>query len=803
MILAGLQVLINNLQQTQDIAKFITFNCSKSKGYCTTNKFYKMNRTLLVFLFAFGIATVQAQNVSVKQMLVQLQNSKTDAAKITALNQLAAHYESISYLVTHPKAIDSAAIYAQNAMALSESSSSQEGVGQSSIILSKIAGHKKQLDKAKGYAQKAVAVYSKLNDKSKLALAHQELWNSGYLIYTNEENTEYAQKILKLYREAGDKIGEADALIDVADTYNDLGKLELARDALLESIAVSKSIGQRKIQRAYSFLCYTYYQLGDLKEAVRMAILCEKLLDEFRDESKDAIRMYNSFYYVYTAIQDVPKAHDYLSKAYKIALKYDDEEIRTSIECNMIKTLVALGRDKEALSFLDRLERKYKSGTLPVNRQHVFISRWIITYCNLKNYKMAARYVDKAIAMSEKLPPEDFVQNYFYPPLTTYYYGTEQFVLSRKYADLYAKLGERNKNTSSLMWAHKQLFKIDSIEKKFDSAIKHLHLHRKYNDSLLNQDKNRQIAELQVKYETDKKDKDLLLKDKDNKLLKKQSELQQSKIAQVNLSKNIYLGGAALLLIILVLLFYNYWLKQKSNRQLERQKYEIEQKNTSLSTLLNEKEWLLKEIHHRVKNNLQMVMSLLNTQSHYLKDDKAMAAIKNTQHRINSMALIHKKLYQSDNVVAIDMTNYIKELVEYLKQSFDVGQCITFTTDLDAIELDASQAIPLGLILNEAITNAIKYAFPEDRKGNINVLLKRESEKGFALTIKDDGVGIADDLISKDTSTLGFRLIKGLADDLDAKLHMENDHGVTVRIEFDYDEKMLFLKDISENKLTA
>jgi len=748
-----------------------------------------MIRRILIFLFAFGIATVGAQNASVKEMMLRLQASKNDTTKVSALNQLAAHYEEISHLMAHPKAIDTATTYAQKALVLSENRSYQDGIGQSSIILSKIAWHKQQLDKAEVYAKKAVAAYSKLNDKNKLALAQQELWNAGYLVYSKQENFEYAQKILKLYREAGNKKGEAYALVDVADTYNDLGKLELARDALLESLRISKSIGDRQTQRAYSLLAYTYYQLGDLKEAVRMAIVCDKLLEEFHDESRDAIRMYNSFFNVYLAIKDLPKAHEYLNKAYMIALKYDDEEARTSIECNMVKILVALHRDKEALGFLDRLERKYNSGALPIIKQHVFISRWIITYCNLKDYKTAARYVGKAIAISEKFAPEDFEQNYFYPPLSEYYWQTKQYVLARKYTELYAKLGEKNKNTSSLMWAHKQLFKLDSVEQKFDSAIKNLNLHRKYNDSLLNQDKNRQIAEMQVKYETDKKDKDLLLKEKNNKLLRKQGELQKTKLSQANLFKNIGFVGILLLLIILSLVYRGFYSKQKSNRQLQAQKAVIDEKNTALQKLADEREWLLREIHHRVKNNLQIVMSLLSTQSHYLTDKAAMLAISSSQHRIHSMSLIHKKLYQSDNLVAIHMPTYINELIEYFRISFDTGQRIRFNSEVEDINLDIAQAVPVGLILNEAITNAIKHAFPNGGDGEVSIKMFRDGALNCRLIIADNGIGCVPQ--SQIGDSLGMKLINGLAGDINGTVTAYGSSGYRIELAFPIEESTL------------
>src|SRR5690606_36744203 len=119
--------------------------------------------------------------------------------------------------------------------------------------------------------------------------------------------------------------------------------------------------------------------------------------------------------------------------------------------------------------------------------------------------------------------------------------------------------------------------------------------------------------------------------------------------------------------------YRNYRNKQKANSKLEQQQIVINDKNHALEHLLNEKEWILKEIHHRVKNNLQIVMSLLNTQSDYLKDKSALTAIRDSQHRVHSMSLIHQKLYQSEDMTSIPMPAYITDLTEYLKDSFDTS----------------------------------------------------------------------------------------------------------------------------------
>ncbi len=238
-----------------------------------------------------------------------------------------------------------------------------------------------------------------------------------------------------------------------------------------------------------------------------------------------------------------------------------------------------------------------------------------------------------------------------------------------------------------------------------------------------------------------------------------------------------------MLLVIIGLLINGYRLKQRHNQSLQEKQHEIGHKNQSLEKLLNEKEWLLKEIHHRVKNNLQIVMSLLNTQGAYLQNDAALIAIRDSQHRVQAISLIHKKLYQSDNVGLIFMPHYIHELVDYLADCFDTERRVRFLQEISPIHLDVSQAVPLGLIMNEAITNAIKYAFPGG-EGEIRITLAPLDDDEFALTIGDNGVGLPDDFDPSASRSLGMSLMEGLSSDLGGRFSIRKQAGTEVQVLF-------------------
>lgn len=218
-------------------------------------------------------------------------------------------------------------------------------------------------------------------------------------------------------------------------------------------------------------------------------------------------------------------------------------------------------------------------------------------------------------------------------------------------------------------------------------------------------------------------------------------------------------------------------------KKLQVQQKEISGKNESLRHLVEEKEWLLKEIHHRVKNNLQTVVSLLESQSHYLEKD-ALMAIQNSQHRVYAMSLIHQKLYGPESPTTIKMSAYLPELVNYLSDSFNIKQRIKFSLHIDEIELDVSQAIPLGLILNEAITNAIKYAFSSRDDNQIVISMKFVEKDRIELVISDNGRGLPDSLQTNKNGTLGLKLIKGLTEDINGSLSIKSMEGTHITISF-------------------
>jgi len=202
---------------------------------------------------------------------------------------------------------------------------------------------------------------------------------------------------------------------------------------------------------------------------------------------------------------------------------------------------------------------------------------------------------------------------------------------------------------------------------------------------------------------------------------------------------------------------------------------------------LKEKELLLKEIHNRVKNNLQVISSLLNLQAGYIKDDPARAKFMESQDRLKALALIHEKLYQSADLTSIDFGGYIRNLVVHLFRSHKVNaHAVALQLDVDPINIDIDRAMPCGLIINELVTNSLKCAFPNGGTGEIRIGFHEEAQRKLALTVSDNGIGLPKDFDFRQTESLGFQLINTLTEQLQGKITLDREGGTTFKIAFRY-----------------
>lgn len=208
-----------------------------------------------------------------------------------------------------------------------------------------------------------------------------------------------------------------------------------------------------------------------------------------------------------------------------------------------------------------------------------------------------------------------------------------------------------------------------------------------------------------------------------------------------------------------------------------------------VNQLMEDKEMLIKEIHHRVKNNLMIIASLLNMQSYYIKDEEAKAYFKESENRAQSMALIHERLYRTGDLQNIELGDYITSLAKDLFGTYVTNpDKVKMEIEVENVKLHIDSMIPLGLIINEVVTNTLKYAFPEDKTGTLIIKFYKKGNE-FFLTVKDDGVGIPKDFDIEKSDSLGMQLITNLTQQLDGELEIIKSPGATFNIKFPEREK--------------
>jgi two-component sensor histidine kinase len=568
----------------------------------------------------------------------------------------------------------------------------------------------------------------------------------------------YFEQAVSCYHQSGNRLQEATIRQLVADLYGNDGEFDKALLLMDTVMAIYKELNYKKLQEAYSLIGSLYLTTGNNIEGRRYLLLSAKTAEDINDTTGFMVTAYNRLGIAYFHVEDYKTSEEYFQKALVEAEARHDTAAITNLANNIADTKSKLGQFAASNAYFKKHLAKYPVS--PGDHDRLAITS-IILLANdiaLKDFRDAKIRYNTLLSIHNSYDINDPDFQFIKLPMVTYLQATGQYRDTYKYLDAYKKnfLYGRNLKRSARF---ELLYAIsDSALGRQPAAMRHYQLYKAFSDSAQTLDKTKQQEELRLQYETDKKDKNIAL--------------QNIKLRESRNLVFLLIGGAVILLLFIALLLNRNRLKQRTNKQINDQ-------NELLRKLVNDKEWLMKEIHHRVKNNLQIAISLLNTQSNYLESEDAVAALQNSRRRIYAMSLVHQRLYQTDDLARIDMKWYITGLVEFLQESLAKNDRISFYVDCDPVSLDVVHAVPLGLIINEAICNAVKYAFTGKTKGKIYVSFTQQQD--YILTISDDGIGF--DVSTTGTNSLGMTLIHGLAEQLDGQLAIRSDsNGVTITI---------------------
>ncbi len=388
-------------------------------------------------------------------------------------------------------------------------------------------------------------------------------------------------------------------------------------------------------------------------------------------------------------------------------------------------------------------------------------------YDNISGYYLNTNQFDKSIEYGKKGVELSLKHNaqksltYSYSWIGMSYYHLGQKALAMDYLNKALLITRQLKEPFRTMEIYESIYKCYVLSNDYKNAFKYYNIHNRLSDSLKVANNNHQLNELQVKYDAVKKDNKITL-------LTATGEASTRKIIFIAI-------GLGLAVILLALIFVQYLTISKKNKQMAETNQTIQAQSEKLQVLM-------KELHHRVKNNLQIVSSLLTLQSNRLVDEESRNAIKLGQQRIEAMSLIHRSLYQQDNPTLVSMKEYITDLTESIMMSFGVDKNeFDLHLEIAVTELDVDVAMPLGLIINEWVTNAFKHAYKMS-KLQPALWIRLSLENSLELQIKDNGTGMPSEMWDKPQKSFGIKLVKVLAKQLRGTCTVENEDGTVLTL---------------------
>ena len=707
-------------------------------------------------------------------MRIALKKSSPDLNRIDLLLSLAQFY--IFKPGEFQVDFDSARRYINEAEQLNKKVRSRDVVGYILLTESSIIKELGDWAAGKEMNQQALKILQPGTNKTYLGRAYYRL--SEY--YDYKDSLENVKKI--------ELVEKAIATFELTSAWNDKGRaLEMLGDVvfwnamdskamsfLQRALAAYDSAKNKRVQGVYVLMAQIYQNQKQFGKALFYYLKALTIVEAIQDTGMTLCQIYNNIGSLYKDIWKLEVAIKYYHDALQVAVKNKNQSEIPGIARNLAQAYYLNNQSEQSLQALSLISNEvFKSNRSYV--LHLTNAYYLRAYCRLRQYDNARPYFQFILDNVNKNDLATGDLRY----IAEYYNGIGQYSKARNYLAKSIEYCKKNNLQTGLMLGLRVAYEIDSAQGNYRSAFNYLSQYKAKNDSLFSENTQRQFELITVDHALGLKEDSIKIKDNDIALLTERSNLQQANLRQARLMKNVTIVGILLAIIIIGLIYRQYKLKQKSN-------IIISGKNKMLEHLVTEKDWLVKEVHHRVKNNLQTVMSLLGTQSNYLKDDVAIDAINDSHRRIQSMSLIHQRLYQSNNLSAIKMNDYVHELVNSLSDSFDINKNIQFRLSIEAVELNLAHCIPIGLILNEAITNCFKYAFPADREGVITISLKRISHNSFLLIINDNGVGLPPDFHVNSQSSMGMNLMRGLSTEMGAQFSVSSDNGTRIDVNFTY-----------------
>ncbi|MEM7656324.1 MAG: histidine kinase dimerization/phosphoacceptor domain -containing protein [Bacteroidota bacterium] len=519
------------------------------------------------------------------------------------------------------------------------------------------------------------------------------------------------------------------------------------------------------IARSENFLGIAIYGTGDVNEAIRHYLLAYRGFESVGDSLQMGIVL-NNVGAAYEVRGKREETLRYYEEAASIFEALNNQEWIAIVQNNLANQYFITDPKKALVSYQKAYEIHQTLGIK--DRIGSFLMNMANCYNELGQFDRGIALVEEAIPLLEQINDQEGLVNANLA-LGKAYFDLEQLGKAENYLlngwqiafdhDLLAR-------QSNLALALGELYK---QKRSYREALKWRETHVSLQDSLFNREKDQQMTEMLAEFEAENKDKEIRLLTAENE------------VARLNLQQNrrrmLLLGIGTFLVLIIAGLIGMLW---NNNR---RQNQQLSEKNGQLAQALDDKETLMREIHHRVKNNLQVISSLLRLQGRRLEDPSAKIAIEASQARLEAISLIHHFLYQDEDVANVDVKAYLSELLRQLS-SLHQGTIdqLEISSDLDNVSLDIDVVLPISLVVNELLTNAFKYADYAQGQVNIHLAFKREPE-ALLLQVRDNGPGYVPNERGSQSS-LGLRLVQTFVKRLSGEITVQAEAGTNVMIRF-------------------
>jgi two-component sensor histidine kinase len=562
---------------------------------------------------------------------------------------------------------------------------------------------------------------------------------------------------------------KARAYFELGYNYRNWGDNENTKFYLTNSLSIYKKIKDIPHQAEATNLLAVYYANIDA-DSTAMELYTETIrLARSIQDTLRWISPYKGLSSLFAKMGLNDKCIEFCKEGLALAKAYNDPRSVAALSNNMATGYYQQREFDDCIVLLkDALAVNKKAGLIEATIRN--LSNIGDVYKELENIDSSAFYMGQAVNL---LPSIQVPRTSIYTliSLADLRILQKNYPAAIKYAKEAITLGKASDLESISAGAYKNLYDAYKTLNQEKAALNAFENYWRIQEKFLETDRNKAISSVEQEFQTYKKDTEI-------EILKKDQTLSTTQ-------RNSAIGAAALLGLLSLLYFNRFRLKKKSEQELQIKNEEIAEQSKVIQTSLTEKETLLREIHHRVKNNLQIISSLLNIQSENIEDPNVLSSIKEGQSRVQAMSLIHSNLYQSEHINNVNIETYLKELVAYLSEMF-AGQSKNIEIEVDAheIEFDIDTAIPLGLIVNELVSNAYKYAFDNQQQGKVQIKVKALNKTDYELNVKDNGKGLPDNFDPAKSKSLGLKLVKNLSKQLRGKFKSSSSNGAIFVVTF-------------------